>query len=305
MSGVVYLGTSDYAVTVLEHLDGSVHRPQLVVTLPDRRQGRGRKLRASPVAIAADNLDLPVIKPESVNSDEARGRIAAVNPSVICVCAYGQLIKEPLLSDYLMLNVHPSLLPRWRGAAPIERSLMAGDSETGVTIMRLTAGLDSGPIALQRKVAVEPGVNCGQLAAELAKLGGELLIEALDQLEAGTIAYREQDDGKATYAEKIDAADRRLDLTASATQIANQVRGLAPQIGAYLEDRAGGRIKILSVGAVNGEAETGRVIVQDGRLLVGCGDGLVEIHELQPAGGHPMSAAAYLRGHKPAEEIQS
>lgn len=304
MRGVVYLGTSNYAVTVLRHLAGSAHRPQLVVTLPDRRQGRGRKLKASPVAIAAANLDLPVVKPESINSDEARTRIAAASPAVICVCAYGQLIKEPLLSDYPMLNLHPSLLPRWRGAAPIERSLMAGDSETGVTIMRLTAGLDSGPIALQRQVAIGPDTSYGRLALELAKVGGELLVEALDRLAADTLTYRAQDDGRATYAEKIELADRRLDLTAGAGQIVNRVRGLSPHIGAYLEDRAGHRIKVLRASVVSEEAKPGRVAVDDGRLLVGCGDGAIEIHELQPANGRPMSASAYLLGHEPAEEFR-
>ncbi|HEY5318474.1 MAG TPA: methionyl-tRNA formyltransferase, partial [Solirubrobacteraceae bacterium] len=145
----VFLGTSDFAAAVLERLAASVHRPVLVLTRPDRPRGRGRRLSPPPVAETARALGIDLDQPESVNDEAARARIAQATPDVICVCAFGALIKEPLLSEYELLNVHPSLLPRWRGAAPIERAIMAGDAETGVSIMRLTAGLDSGPVCLQ------------------------------------------------------------------------------------------------------------------------------------------------------------
>src|SRR5436305_11575585 len=175
----VYLGTSPFAVAVLERLASSDHRPQLVVTRPDRPRGRGRRVTAPPVAEAARALGIEVIQPGSVNSDEARTLIAAVRPEGVAICAFGALIREPLLSDHPMWNVHPSLLPRWRGAAPIERAIEAGDSETGVTIMRPVAELDAGPMCLQASEPIGPDDDYGTLAARLQVLGGELLVEAL------------------------------------------------------------------------------------------------------------------------------
>ncbi|MDQ6807671.1 MAG: methionyl-tRNA formyltransferase, partial [Actinomycetota bacterium] len=172
----VFLGTSDFAAAVLDRLAASSHRPVLVVTRPDRPRGRGRRLSPPPVAETARALGIDVYQPESLNDEAARERIAAANPNVICVCAFGALIREPLLSDYEMLNVHPSLLPRWRGAAPIERAIMAGDADTGVSIMRLTAGLDSGPVSLQASEPIGPTDTYGSLSARLERLGGELLV---------------------------------------------------------------------------------------------------------------------------------
>src|SRR3954454_16007117 len=163
----VYLGTSPFAVAVLERLATSDHRPQLVVTRPDRPRGRGRKLSPPPVADAARALGIELAQPESVNSEEAVARISATDPEAVCVCAFGALIKEPLLSAHPILNVHPSLLPRWRGAAPVERAIIAGDAHTGVSIMRLTAGLDSGPVCLQESVPIGAEDTYGTLGPRL------------------------------------------------------------------------------------------------------------------------------------------
>src|SRR3954470_10548455 len=171
----VYLGTSPFAVAVLERLAASEHKPQLVVTRPDRPRGRGRKLQAPPVADAARELGIEVIQPESVNSDEARAAISAARPDAVAICAFGAYIREPLLSEHPMWNVHPSLLPRWRGAAPVERAIMAGDTETGVTIMRPTAERDAGPVCMRAAEPIGPGDDYGSLAARLERLGGELL----------------------------------------------------------------------------------------------------------------------------------
>ena len=203
----VYLGTSDFAAAVLDRLAASPHRPQLVVTRPDAPRGRGRKLAAPPVAESARLLGIEVFQPGDVNSGEARERIAAFEPEAVAICAYGALIKEPLLSDHEMLNVHPSLLPRWRGAAPVERAIEAGDEETGVSIMRPTAELDAGPVGVQRAEALRPDDTYGSLAPRLAALGGELLVEALDLRPA----FRDQPDTGVTYAEKITPEDRWLD----------------------------------------------------------------------------------------------
>ena len=205
----VYLGTSGFAAAVLRVLAGSEHRPALVVTRPDRPRGRGRRLSSPPVADVARELDIDLVQPEQVNAESSRAQIAAVAPDVVVVCAFGALIKEPLLTDFEMLNVHPSLLPRWRGAAPIERAIMAGDERTGVSIMRLTAGLDSGPVCAQVDEPIRPDDTYGTLAARLQPLGASLLVNTLDA-RPPCVA---QDETGVTYAEKLTAEDRLLDLT--------------------------------------------------------------------------------------------
>src|SRR2546423_8166763 len=180
------MGTSEFAVAVLRRLAYSEHSPRLVVTRPDKPRGRGRKVLPPPVAIEARELGIEVIQPTSVNSDEARAEIARHEPDEVLICAFGALIKEPLLSEHPMLNVHPSLLPRWRGAAPIERAIEAGDDVTGVTIMRPTAELDAGPNCLQREEAIPPQDEFPTVAPRLAELGGELLVETLEMRPACT-----------------------------------------------------------------------------------------------------------------------
>ena len=296
----VYLGTSDFAAAVLERLAGSPHRPALVVTRPDRPAGRGRRLHAPPVADAARALGIELAQPEDVNEDAARARIAAVEPDAVVVCAFGALIREPLLSEHELLNVHPSLLPRWRGAAPIERALMAGDAETGVAIMRVTAGLDSGPVCLLEREPIHADDDFGTLSARLAARGGELLVRALDERPP----FAEQDEGGVTYAEKIVAADRLLDpLTASATDLDRVVRALAPHIGARLA--LPGDAGFLGVwGAQPADAATpappGTLTAADGRLLLAAAAGTaLELTHVQPPGKRPMPAADYLRGRGP------
>src|SRR5205823_2796355 len=203
----VYLGTSDFAVTVLRRLAESEHRPLAVVTRPDRPRGRGRRLAPPPVAVAARELGIERMQPDSVNTGEARAAIAELRPDAVLICAFGAFIREPLLSAHPMLNVHPSLLPRWRGAAPIERAIEAGDPETGVTIMRPTMEMDAGPICLQRAEPIHPTDDYGSLSERLAPLGGELLVEALD----ASPPFREQPEEGVTIAAKIEAADRVLD----------------------------------------------------------------------------------------------
>ena len=294
-----YLGTSDFAATVLRRLADSPHRPALVVTPPDRRQGRGRRVAPPPAAAAASQLGLELVQAESVNDESARQRIAAAAPDAVAVCAFGQLIREPLLSDYELLNVHPSLLPRWRGAAPIERAIIAGDERTGVCVMRLTAGLDSGPVALREEVEIGPDEDFDQLAAKLADLGGELLVRAFDLAERGGLEFTEQAEDGVTYAEKIDPAERRLDPARTAEELERTVRALAPQVGVYLETTAGERLGVRRAHAVDIDLAPGEVEVADEALLVGCDRGALRLLELQPPGGKPMPADAYLRGHAP------
>jgi methionyl-tRNA formyltransferase len=295
----VYLGTSDFAATVLRRLADSPHRPALVLAPPDSRQGRGRNLRPPPVAETAAELGIELVQAEDVSSGPALEAIRAARPEVAVVCAFGQLIREPLLSEFELLNVHPSLLPRWRGAAPIERALMAADTRTGVCVMRLTAGLDSGPVALCEEVEIGEEENFGELSARLAELGGELLVRALDLRADGALEFTEQDEERVTYAEKIDSAERRLDPARPATELEAKVRALTPHVGAYLETAEGERLGVRRARAVDVGVDRGQVRAEWGAMLVGCADGALRLEEVQPPGGKAMSVDAYLRGHPP------
>jgi methionyl-tRNA formyltransferase len=288
----VYLGTSDFAVGVLRALASTPHRPRLVMSRPDRPRGRGRRVAPPPVAVAARELGLAL--PESVNDDEARARIAAAQPEVVCVCAFGALIKEPLLSQYPVLNLHPSLLPRWRGAAPIERAIMAGDGQTGVSIMRLTEGLDSGPVCAQRPEPVSGADTYGTLSARLMSAGADLLIAALDDRPP----CQAQDDARATYAEKITAADRQLDPRRGADELERVVRALNPHVGAFVTLADGTRLGVWEARARATGPAPGEISWQDPLPVLGCAPGALELVVVQPPGRRPMAGADYLRGRR-------
>jgi methionyl-tRNA formyltransferase len=292
-----YLGTSEFAATVLRRLAESPHTPALVVTPADSRRGRGRRLSPPPAAEAARELGLELHQAPDVNSPETLEAIRATKPEAIAVCAFGQLIKEPLLSEFLMLNVHPSLVPRWRGAAPIERALMEGDEVTGVTIMRVTAGLDAGPVALMEEIPISAGDDYEALSGKLAEAGGELLVRALDDLDAGKLEFAEQDEGRATYAEKISPEERHLPPARPAADLERIVRGLTPHIGAYLELEGDERLGVREASAVPDGPPAGVIDVRDGGLVLGSADGGLRLEVVQPPGKKPMSAADFLRGH--------
>lgn len=287
-----FLGTSAFAVGVLRRLAGSEHRPVLVITRPDRPRGRGRQLAAPPVAEVARELGIELEQPQSVNDPAIRARLADLAPEVICVSAYGSLIKEPLLSDYPMLNVHPSLLPRWRGAAPIERAIIAGDERTGVSIMRVTAGLDSGPVCARASEPIAAGDTYGTLAPRLEQLGGELLVETLDDRPA----CAPQDDSLATYAEKITAEDRRLDPTHPAAELERVVRALTPHIGAYVELDGGASLGVVAARAIPAGPPPGRLSREGPVPVLGCADGGLELLAVKPPGRREMRGEDWLRG---------
>jgi methionyl-tRNA formyltransferase len=295
----VYLGTSEFAAVVLERLADSSHRPALVVTRPDRPKGRGRRVSPPPVADRARELGLEVIQPERLHEPEAIERIAAAAPEVVCVCAYGVLIKEPLLSAYEMLNVHPSLLPRWRGAAPVERAIMAGDERTGVSIMRVTEALDAGAVCLQQAEPIHADDDYGTLAARLERLGGELLVRALDERPP----FAEQDESQVTYAAKIGPEDRALDPGRTPQELERTVRALRPHIGARVALPGGDFLGVIAARVADGDGpEPGRVRADRDRLLLGAADGALELTEIRPPGGRPMAAADWLRG-RPDERL--
>ena len=297
---LVYLGTTDFAAAILERLARSeTHRPALVLTRPDRPRGRGRKLASPPVAEVARALGLALEQPERVNDQQTIELIAATRPDAVVVCAFGALIREPLLSAYELLNVHPSLLPRWRGAAPIERAIIAGDRETGVSILRLTAGLDSGPVCLARSEPIGERDTYGSLAARLRELSAELLLRVIDLTAAGMPpAFVEQAEGGVTYAEKIEADDRTLDPRRPAVELERVVRALNPHIGARVELADGTMLGVQEAGLLDEQAQrrSPGVVERDGLLLLDCAPGALELRVVQPPGGRPMDGAAYLRG---------
>jgi len=297
----VYLGSSGFGAAVLAKLVEAGEAPALVVTRPARPKGRGRKPTPTPVAGLAAQLGLPLFEPERVNDPSARERIAAARPDLLVVCAYGALIKGELLAAYEILNVHPSLLPRWRGAAPIERAIAAGDRHTGVCVMRLTAGLDSGPVWMRAVEEIRPDDDYAALAARLQERGGELLLAALSRLAAGEpLQFREQPQEGVTYAEKIGPEDRLIAADLSVAQAERLVRALHPHIGAQvkLPDGSPLRVERAAYGGPPPELAPGTLYAAEGRLFLALGDGALELLEVRPAGGRSMSGEAYLRGHQ-------
>ncbi|MEA2306906.1 MAG: methionyl-tRNA formyltransferase [Solirubrobacteraceae bacterium] len=285
-----FLGTTAFAAAILGRLGESAHRPALVISRPDAPAGRGRRLTAPPVADTARALGIELHQPPSVNDEATRRHLAAAAPEAVVVCAFGALIKEPLLSDFPMYNVHPSLLPRWRGAAPVERAIMAGDAETGVGIMRLTAGLDEGPVCLQGREPIAPDDDYASLAERLEVLGADLLIRALDEQPP----FVPQPEDGATYAEKITGADRTLDPAAPAAAQERVVRALHPHIGARVDLGAEGMLGVHAARALapGTGGPAGALTIDGDRALYGD----LELVEVQPPGRRAMPAAAWLRG---------
>jgi len=284
----VFLGTSAFAAVVLSRLAATGHRPELVVTRPDRKAGRGQKLTPPPVAHAARELGIELFQPQNVNEPDACARIAAAEPEVVAVCAFGALIKEPLLSDHELINVHPSLLPRWRGAAPVERAIMEGDERSGVCTMLTEAGFDTGPVYLSGAEPIRPDDTYGSLAERLEQLGAGLLIRTLDERPT---PVAQAEDG-VTYAAKIGPDDRTMSPQATAAVNDRVVRALTPHIGARVQLADDAFLGVLRAAPREPDA-AGPLRAEGGRLFLG---GL-ELLEVQPAGGRPMDAAAYLRGH--------
>jgi methionyl-tRNA formyltransferase len=288
-----YLGTSEFAAAVLRRLAATDHRPALVVTRPDAPKGRGRKLAPPPVAVAAQELGIEVFQPDDVNAPEAVERIAAAGVDTVLLCAFGALIKEPLLSRFgPILNLHPSLLPRWRGAAPVERAIMAGDDETGVSIMALTPGLDDGPVCVAGREPIRPDDTFGTLSTRLEALGGDLLVHTLEERPE----FVEQPSEGVTYADKITGEDRTLDPSRPAPELERVVRALTPHIGARIALPDGAFLGVRSAGVRMDGPPPGEFSATDGRLVVGTPDGGLELREVQPPGGKPMAAEDYLRG---------
>lgn len=296
---LVFAGTSSFAVPVLSALADSTHEIVLVLTRPDRPAGRGRRLRPSPVRVAAEAGGLAVETPEATAFTPLAEPIAALAPDVLVVAAYGHLVPPRLLAlaRHGGINVHPSLLPRWRGAAPVERAVLAGDAETGVSIMHMEAGLDTGPLYRVERTAIGAQETAGELSARLAELGSVLLLEVLAALAEGR-ARAEPQRGEAIYAARLSSAEARLHFTESATALARRVRAFNPRPGAWCTCE-GERLRLLRAEAFPGKAEvpSGTIVTAGAAGVdIATGEGLLRVSELQRAGRRVQGAAEFARG---------
>ncbi len=301
MARVVFMGTPEFAVPTLQVLI-SGQEVVGVVTQPDRPAGRGQKLAPSPVKEAALAHGLPVLQPRSLRAPEAVAELAALQPDVIVVAAFGQILRADVLSlaPHGCLNVHASLLPRWRGAAPIPAAILAGDDVTGITVMQMDEGLDTGPILAQAETSIRPDDTTESLTVHLAELGAELLAETLPGWLAGAVDPRPQDDARATHCATLRKEDGRIDWRTPAGVIDRQVRAFHPWPGAYTFWE-GTRLRVLRatpLPEVPGGAAPGQVLSLDAGLLVAAGAGTVRLDQVQPAGKRPMSGEAFGRGQR-------
>ncbi len=292
---IVFLGTPEFAVPTLVELVGRGFEVAAVYTRPPAAAGRGMAERRSPAHEAAEKFKLPVLHPASLKSEAAAAAFRAYGADVGVVVAYGLLLPKAILDAPKLgcLNLHASLLPRWRGAAPIARAIMAGDAETGVTIMRMDEGLDTGPMALAERVAIGSDMTAGELHDKLAVLGADLMARTLAALERGALEFKPQPAEGVTYAKKIENSETRIDWAKPCKQVHDHIRGLSPFPGAWF-DCGGTRIKAIRSTRGDGSGAPGKVL--DDRMTIACGAGAVRLLELQRAGARRMRAEDFLRG---------
>jgi methionyl-tRNA formyltransferase len=296
---IVFMGTPDFAVPTLVELASRGHEIAAVYTRAPAPAGRGMEDRRSPVHETAARFGIPVLHPASLKGEEAAETFRAHNAEVAVVVAYGLLLPRAILEAPQLgcLNLHASLLPRWRGAAPIARAIMAGDAETGAMVMRMDEGLDTGPVALAEQVAIAPDMTAGELHDLLKVTGADLMARAIAALERGSLEFKEQAAAGATYAKKIEKSETRIDWSKPAQEVHNHIRGLSPFPGAWFEMTAEGkpvRVKVLRSTRVEGNDKPGTVL--DDLLTIACGEGAVRLLEVQRAGAKAMSAGEFLRG---------
>jgi methionyl-tRNA formyltransferase len=296
MTKIVFMGSPDFSLPSLRALAQN-YQVVGVVTQPDRAAGRGRELKSPPVKTLALELGIPIMQPEKLRAPEAMEQLRAWAPDLIVVAAFGQILKKDVLElpRYGCINVHASLLPRWRGAAPINAAILAGDEETGVTIMQMDVGLDTGPMLAKRSIRLTPSDTAGSVFQALSQLGADLLIETLPRSIAGEIQPQSQDDALATYAPMMKKDEGRLDFTHAVNELERRVRAFNPWPGTFM-DFNGTILKVHRAHVEQGNVEAGqRLIVQD-QPAVGASSGLLILDEVQPAGKKPMSGKSFLAG---------
>ncbi|HWV41344.1 methionyl-tRNA formyltransferase [Pseudorhodoplanes sp.] len=298
---LIFMGTPDFAVPTLVELAGAGHEIAAVYTRAPKPAGRGMDLQDTPVAREAKRLGLTVLTPKTLRTEEAQAEFASFEADAAVVVAYGLILPKAILDAVPLgcFNLHASLLPRWRGAAPINRAVMAGDAQSGVTVMKMDEGLDTGGMAMMERVAIGPDMTAGELHDRLAAIGGDLMHRALGALERGSLQIVPQPNEGVTYAEKIDKAETRIDWSRPAQDVRNHIRGLSPFPGAWFEmpgDKGPARVKVLRSTLSDGSGAPGTVL--DDNLAIACGNGAIRILELQRAGKQPMKADEFLRGTK-------
>ena len=297
---IIFMGTPEFSVPTLQNLKQAGHEIVAVYSQPPRPGGRrGLDLVKSPVHHAAELLGIPVLTPLNFKSEEDRETFRSFKADVAVVVAYGLLLPEAILTGTRLgcYNGHASLLPRWRGAAPIQRAIMAGDAKTGMMVMQMEKGLDTGPVALTREVEIGEAMTAGELHDRLMLTGARAMVEAMEKLEAGDLPLTPQSADGVLYASKIDKVETRIDFSRPARDVHNHIRGLSPFPGAWFEAEINGkpeRIKVLSSAIGAGQGDAGTVL--DDHLTIACGDSTVCLTRLQKAGGKPLDAADFLRG---------
>ncbi len=297
MLDLVFMGTPAFAATILEGLIEAGHRILAAYSQPPRPAGRGHRLQSSPVQFLAERRDIETRCPSSLRAAETQAALAALCPDAAVVAAYGLMLPPPVLHIPRLgcLNVHASLLPRWRGAAPIQRALIAGDDETGITIMQMDEGLDTGPILLQQALPIAADATAAGLSEALALLGSRLIGAALDRLAACDLAPRPQPEDGVSYAPKIRRAEARLDWRLPAAALERRVRAFDPWPGAFFEV-AGERIRVLTAASLSTDTAAAPGTVLDERLSIACGEGALRPNRVQRSGRAPLETAAFLRG---------
>ena len=296
---VIFMGTPDFAVPTLTEIIGQGHEVVSCYTRAPAQAGRGLELKPSPVQSAAERFGIPVFTPSTLKTPEVAEQIASHDADVAVVVAYGMILPQAILDlpELGCLNLHASLLPRWRGAAPIQRAVMAGDAESGVCVMKMEAGLDTGPVGMVERLEIGPDMTSGELHDQLAPLGADLMVRALAALGRGALRFTPQPEEGVTYAAKIGNAEAKLNWARPAKQVHDLVRGLAPFPGAFAEIDLGKgreRLKILRTALAGGAAEPGMLLDDEG--TVACAEGAVKLLQVQRAGGRPVSGAEFLRG---------
>ncbi|MFT0875700.1 methionyl-tRNA formyltransferase [Rhodopseudomonas palustris] len=304
---LVFMGTPEFAVPTLLALAAHGHDIAAVYTREPKPAGRGMKLQETPVALAAHRLQAPVLTPKTLRTDEALANFRAHEADAAVVVAYGMILPQAILDapELGCYNLHGSLLPRWRGAAPLNRAIMAGDAETGVMVMKMDAGLDTGDVAMAERIAITDAMTVTDVHDQLARLGADLMVRAMAALERGGLQLTKQSEDGVTYAAKIDKAEAKIDFAKPARAVLRHIHGLSPFPGAWCELPIEGqpvRIKVLRCALAEGRGTPGEVIGDD--LTIACGDGAIRIAQLQRAGKQPMTAEDFLRGTPIAKGVR-
>ncbi|NEW95836.1 methionyl-tRNA formyltransferase [Rhodopseudomonas sp. BR0G17] len=304
---LVFMGTPEFAVPTLLALAAHGHDIAAVYTREPKPAGRGMKLQETPVALAAHRLQAPVLTPKTLRTDEALANFRAHEADAAVVVAYGMILPQAILDapELGCYNLHGSLLPRWRGAAPLNRAIMAGDAETGVMVMKMDAGLDTGDVAMAERIAITDAMTVTDVHDQLARLGADLMVRAIAALERGGLQLTKQGEDGVTYAAKIDKAEAKIDFAKSARAVLRHIHGLSPFPGAWCELPIEGqpvRIKVLRCALAEGRGTPGEVIGDD--LTIACADGAIRVSQLQRAGKQPMTAEEFLRGTPIAKGVR-